>query len=290
MARSWLALAFVVGCYHSTTPLDVPCTSTGECPNGQICLADVCVRDGTLVVDADHEVDAADAATVIDGRRDAPPSTLIEWKSTTTANVPSAMAAMSITVAHPACAIGNVFVAAVAMGTTGAATSPVLTPPQGWTLVRRLDHGNDTALAIYWHVAAAGEPASYTWQLTTSIEGVAWISCYANVDTAIPIDVEQGAVLASVGPGYVAPSVITTLPETMAVVTFVSHAPTPVPTTWMAPTGTMQRVDINNGTTRSGTSGDRLFAHTGATGAFASTASAAQDYALVESLALRPAP
>jgi hypothetical protein len=291
MGRSLLALAFVVGCYHSTTPFDVPCTSTGECPTGQVCIAEVCVREGTIVEDADDEVDAAAVDASIDAPRDAaPPPSVIAWKSTTTANVPAAMQAMSITVPHPACAVGNVFVAAIAMGTTAAVASPVFTPPVGWTLVRRLDHGNDTALVMYWHVAAAGEPASYTWQITTAIEGVGWISCYTHVDTITPIDVEDGAVLASVGPSYAAPSVTTTVADAMVVATFVSHAPTNVPTTWTAPIGTTQRVDINNGTTRSGTNGDHLFAHAGATGVIASTASAAQDYAIVETLALRPAP
>jgi hypothetical protein len=224
---------------------------------------------------------------------DAPPDAApppIMFKSRTTATVLQNVPAMSVTVAHPACAAGMVMVAAVAMGNSGALTNPVFTPPAGWTLVRRSDHANDTALLVYWHVAAAAEPTTYTWQFSTLIEGVAWISCYANVDTTTPIDIESGGVVATTGPSYAAPSITPTRPHTMLVLTYVSHAPTSTGTTWTPPPQTNQRVDLNNGTTRSGTSVDRLLATMTATGAASAVASEAQDYALVESLALRPAP
>jgi hypothetical protein len=292
MARLWLVGVLVVGCYGAHPAVDVPCSPTGACPAGQMCVADRCVLDGTIE-DARSVDDALVDGRPVDGRADAKPDAMppaITYKSMTTATVLQTLPAMSVTVAHPTCAAGDVMVAAIAMGNTGAATNPVFTPPSGWTLVRRSDHGNDTALLVYWHAVVAAEPTTYTWQFSTMIEGVAWISCYENVDLTTPIDVEQGGVIATTGPSYAAPSITPTRPNTMLVVTYVSHAPTSTGTTWIAPAQTNQRVNFNNGTTRSGTSVDRLLATANPTGTPAAVASEAQDYALVESLALRQAP
>jgi hypothetical protein len=258
-----------------------------------MCVANRCVLDGTPAdaSDVDAAVDArlVDTARSIDAIPDAM-SPAIAWVSATTATVLRGAPAMSVTVAQPTCATSNVMVAAIAMGNTGAATNPVFTPPTGWTLVRRSDHGNDTALLVYWHTAGAAEPATYTWQFTTLIEGVAWISCYANVDPTTPIDVEQGGVVATTGPDYAAPSITPTTANTMLVLTYIAHAPTATGTTWTPPALTNQRVNFNNGTSRSGTSADQLLGAANPTGALSATASEAQDYAIVESLALRPAP
>jgi hypothetical protein len=293
VVRALLVCVLVVGCYNAHPAFDVPCSSTGACPLGQICVADRCVLEGTIedALDLDAAVDARllDAASPLDATPDAMPPA-IRWKSTTTATVLQNAPALSVTVAHPACDAADVMVAAIAMGVTGAATNSVFTPPPGWTLVRRSDHGNDTALVVYWHAAGAAEPATYTWQFSTMIHGVAWISCYGNVDPIAPIDVEQGGVIATTGPSYAAPSITPTRASTMLVLTCVSHAPTSAGTTWMPPVQTSQRVNLNNGTTRSGTSADRLLSTTNPTGATLAIASEAQDYALVESLALRPAP
>ena len=266
-------------------------------------MSERCVLEGTLGIDAasdtptdtaDAPVDAAPAdstsVTEADAHGDAMPDAmpvLIAWQSTTTTSVLAA-GALSVTVARPTCAAGNVFVATVAMGRTGSAASPTFTAPTGWTLVRRVDRLNDSALLTYWHTASAAEPTSYTWQFSATIEGVAWISCYANVNPTAPIEVEAGVLVATVGPAYATPSITTTTPNAMVLATYVSHAATA--TTWVAPTGTTKRAGLNNGTTRSGLGVDKLFAAAGATGTLTATASTAQGYALVEILALKPAP
>ena len=213
----------------------------------------------------------------------------ITWKATTTQNIPSATAATSVTVGQPTCASGDVEVAAIAMGNTGASTVPTFTEPAGWTLVRRSDHGSDTALLVYWHTAGAIEPSTYTWQFSAAIEGVAWISCYANVDPVAPIDVELGTLILNTGPTYATPSITTTVANAMVVATYASHVSV-TPTTWSAPAGTSVRANLNNGTTRSGLGIDEPVAAAGPTGALAATASVVQNYALVHVLALKPAP
>ena len=175
------------------------------------------------------------------------------------------------------------------MQNSGAPAMPGFTAPAGWTQVRRLDHATDTALLVYWHTATAVEPTSYTWQFSAQIEGVAWISCYANVDPSSPIDAEAGLVDSTAGPAYATPSITTTAPNAMLVATFVSHLATP-PTTWSGSAGTTVRASFNNGTSRSGLGEDQLVAATGPTGARMATASSPQDYALVHVLALRPLP
>jgi hypothetical protein len=207
--------------------------------------------------------------------------------SKTQATVLMATPAASITVAHPTCPAGDVMVAAVAMGSSGSAAVPVFTAPTGWTLIKRLDRNADTALAVYWHLAGAAEPTSYTWQLSAMIEGVAWISCYAHVDVAAPIEAQTGLVIETTGPAYATPAITTTAAYSMIVATFATHAA--AATTWL-PTGMTERVDVNNTTTRSGEATDHLVPAAGAPAAYSSTASSAQDYALVHVLALKPAP
>ena len=300
MGRSWLMAMLLAGCYQPTPSRDVPCGPGGACPSGQTCVSERCVAENTVGADgpsdtsADSAIDAApvDGTSVTggDAQGDAMPDAMpvvIAWQSTTTAKVVQA-GAVSVTVARPTCATGDVFVATVAMGRTNSATKPTFTAPTGWTLVRRVDRLNDTALATYWHTAGATEPATYTWQLGATIEGVAWISCYAHVDPISPIEIDAGALVATAGPMYAAPSITTTTPNAMVLATFVSHAATA--TTWSVPTGTTARASLNNATTRSGLGVDKLFALAGATGTLTATASTVQDYALVETLALKPAP
>ena len=288
MGRTWV-VALVAGCYHPRAATEIPCSPAGTCPAGQTCLAGICEPDGTelpidAAIDAAQPVDASVDAQMIDAP---PPPPRITFVSKTQSTVLMATPAASITVAHPTCPAGDVMIAAVAMGSTGSAAAPVFTPPTGWTLVKRLDRNNDTALAVYWHAAGAAEPMSYTWTLSTMIEGVAWISCYANVDAAAPIEAQMGLVIETTGPAYTTPAITTTIGYSMIVATFATHAA--AATTWL-PTGMTERVDVNNTTTRSGEGTEHLVPTAGSPAAYTSTASSAQDYALVHVLALKPAP
>gem|GEM_PF-2895929 len=292
MGGRWLVVLFAVGCYHPTLQFDVPCTTEGECPSGQTCVSDRCVAngaqsDGAVQLDARVEGNQPDAA--IDAPSDAAPPPMILFKSERDAAVPAAMPAMAIVIPHPACPTGGVMIAAVAVGNSGAAALPTITAPAGWALVRRLDHLLGSTLAVYVHVAGGIEPAQHSWAFTTSVEGVAWIACYANVDTTNPIIDEAGVVIETNTTVYAFPSVAPNVANSM-LVGIVSGHNSATPTTWTPPTGMTERVDVNDATTRSGTGIDRLDPGTGATTSVNATASQIQDYALLEILALRPKP
>jgi hypothetical protein len=282
MPKFWLALLLVAACYQPTPSVGVPCGPLDACPMGQNCVARRCVI-GTEAPDATADDASPDGSSLTDAGIDAA-SVTITWKSVVTANVlaPSG----SINVPRPAYMPGDMFVATIAMGATSAVTMPAFTAPTGWVLVRRLDRGNASTLAVYYHKAKPGEPSSYTWQFSSQIEGVAWISCYSGVNLSFPIQTDMGAVIATATTTYATPSIATTTPNAMVVATFVSHAA--AMSTWTAPTGTNTRASLNNGDTRSGLGVDGLFATAGPIGPLTATVSSTQDYALVDVLALAP--
>ena len=67
-----------------------------------------------------------------------------------------------------------------------------VTPPSGWTLIRRTNNGTDVGMATYYKVAGASEPSSYTWTHNQSPKWAAGIGRYDGVDTADPLDVDSG--------------------------------------------------------------------------------------------------
>lgn len=282
-------VALAVGCYQPSPHSGAPCGSSAECPAPL-----VCAPTGTCETTAIDAPPSPDAPGSIDGpSRDAPmvdaPTPRITWRATTTQFVVQA-GAMSITIAAPATSAGDVMVATLAIGNTGEALPPAFTPPDAsWALIRQIDRNNDTAVAIYWHVATPAEAASYTWTFNERMEGVAWISAYAGVSTTSPVDADDGIVISTVGLTYAAPSIATTVPDTMLMATFATHDGG-TPTTWTAPAGTQTRAALNNGTTRAGLGVELLFGQSGATPSLTATASTTQGYAIVHVLALRPKP
>ncbi len=167
----------------------------------------------------------------------------------------------------------------------------VITPPAGWTLIRRTDNAATSAnsLAVYWKVADTVEPASYVWTFDTSTGSTGGILSFVNVDTANPIDVENGATTAN-ALTHAAPSVTTTSRDEMIVTAhaFSSGA------TWTPPAGMTEAVDVASETVPN-CCGDamevnyRLQPAAGATGAFTATASGDTDVGVTQTLALNPA-
>ena len=159
-----------------------------------------------------------------------------------------------------------------------------ITPPSGWTLVRRIDNANSPAnsLAVYRLVAGASEPASYTW--TSSPSGIlgGGILSFSGVDTTTPIDVENGQNTLS-GLTHDAPSVTTTVSNTMLVTshTYASAG------TWTPPTGMTEAVDVA-ASTQSIEVNYVLQAAVGATGIKTATAANDADIGNAHILALRP--
>jgi hypothetical protein len=195
----------------------------------------------------------------------------------------------TLTISKPAgTAACDVMVAAIAFRPETA----TLTPPSGWTLVRRMDNSNirQNSLAVYYKVADSAEPASYTWTLSTSTGIAGGIQTFRGVDTADPIDVENGGNTAS-GLSHATPSVTTTVAYAMLVTAhgFSSAA------TWTPPAGMTEAFDVAsqgvpNGAGESMEGSYVLQAAAGATGTKTATASGDADVGNAHILALKPAP
>ncbi|MBI2246468.1 MAG: hypothetical protein HYU65_00770, partial [Armatimonadetes bacterium] len=182
----------------------------------------------------------------------------------------------------------DVMIAAISV--RGGSTTTI-TPPAGWTLVNTIDNGMTIRMAIYYKVAAASEPQSYTWTFSSSHGASGGIQAYRDVDTAAPIDDEAGVAGTTGAGGTIAtPSIITTIPNTQLVASFAVARGT----SFTAPPGMTERYDINSvgdpvpdRTTSEGA--DALQAADGATGARTATAEAGAGIpGVAHLLALRP--
>jgi len=93
-----------------------------------------------------------------------------------------------------------------------------ITPPSGWTLVRRINNAATTAnaLAVYWRTAQAGEPSAHAWAIAGGAFLVGGIQAFSGVDTANPVDVENGQSTPS-GTNHDTPSVTTSTANAMLV-------------------------------------------------------------------------
>jgi len=124
--------------------------------------------------------------------------------------------------------LATVFVRGAAGGSRITST---VTPPAGWTLIRRDDHTNDSvpggisSMLSYYRVAAASEPASHTWTFDTSRLAVASIASYSGVSTSSPVETHGGQ--ASLPDAFAttitAPSITTTVSNAVVVGLFGLH-------------------------------------------------------------------
>ena len=214
--------------------------------------------------------------------------TMLSW--TETANASDAWAAITLalrpatgalSIVKPAGTIQNdVMVASIAVRPQTAS----LTPPSGWTLVRRVDNAGPTAnsLAVYYKVAGASEPGSYAWTVSVGHTGATGgIQTFTGVDTSTPIDVEAGQNTPN-GTAHATPSVTTTVYDTMLVTSHgVANADT-----WTPPSGMTEGFDTLGGTQAA--EGNHVTqAAIGATGAKQAT-SVTADVGNAHILALRP--
>src|SRR6185295_12159331 len=105
-------------------------------------------------------------------------------------------------------ATNDVLVASIAVTPSSAA----ITPPSGWNLVRRLNNAGPTSssLAVYYKVATASEPASYAWGMSGASFTVGGVQGFTGIDTASPIDLENGQTTAS-SLSHAAPTITTTV-------------------------------------------------------------------------------
>jgi len=166
-----------------------------------------------------------------------------------------------------------------------------ITPPAGWTLVRRVDNANANAnsLAVYRLTAGAAEPASYTWTFSAAGYLAGGIATFSGVDTTTPIDVENGnctqaGSCATATLTHRASAVTTTVTNTMVVS---SHTYSSAGT-WAAPGGMTEAVDVQHGD-QSLEMNYVLQAGAGSTGNKDATASTQADVGNAHVLALRSA-
>ncbi|MDD5571611.1 MAG: T9SS type A sorting domain-containing protein [Bacteroidales bacterium] len=95
-----------------------------------------------------------------------------------------------------------------------------LIPPSGWTKIKSIIDAGSVGSHIFYKVATASEPTSYSFSdsgSTSLTDKVGVISVYRGVDTLIPINASGGAAYSS---GFITPSIITTADSCMIVTLF----------------------------------------------------------------------
>lgn len=87
-------------------------------------------------------------------------------------------------------AANDVLIAAVGVRPSSA----TITPPSGWTLIRRVDNasGQTNSLAVFRRVVTGSEPSFFTWDVTGAAYSAGGIQAFSGVDTANPVDAEAG--------------------------------------------------------------------------------------------------
>jgi len=184
-------------------------------------------------------------------------------------------------------ALNDVMIAAI--GVRPNFGTPTITAPAGWTLLRKTDNTNATAhsLAIYYKVAGAAEPASYSWSFNTSTGASGGIASFSGVDINNPIDVDAGQTTLS-ALTHTAQSITTTKANALVVGVFAMSSAA----SWTPPAAMTEAIDTSNIASGNGETVEVAYvaqAAVGATGTFTATASTDPDVGVTETLALVPA-
>jgi hypothetical protein len=121
----------------------------------------------------------------------------------------SASSSTTLTVPRPAdAAPGSVLVAVV---DATLSSSDSMSPPAGWTLIRR-DNGPSTspaiAQAMYYKAVGSSEPSSYAWSFSTATNAVGGVVAFTGVDPTNPVE-EHHAMYSGRTKSISAPSVTT---------------------------------------------------------------------------------
>ncbi|KKT72903.1 MAG: Glucan endo-1,3-beta-D-glucosidase [Microgenomates group bacterium GW2011_GWA2_44_7] len=164
----------------------------------------------------------------------------------------------SLSIGAPAGVVsGNVMVAQVTV--RGATTA--ITPPSGWSLIRRDNTSSSLGNALYYKVSSGSEPASYSWSFNSSQKASGWVVAYAGVNNSSPIDAHSGKYNDSTAT-ITAPSVTTTgsNDRLLFIVTVTTS------TTITPPSGFTQRVIATNTGNSTSYVADKALTSSGATG------------------------
>jgi hypothetical protein len=116
-----------------------------------------------------------------------------------------------------------------------ASSTVAVTPPAGWTIHQMLSENaaGNYGVVYLQHVAAAGDPSSFTFGLSASTNVTAAAVDYRNVDPTTPIDAAANAKFQ--GTQFVAPSITTTHANDFLVTMFVQSMSSTLG--WVPPTG-----------------------------------------------------
>lgn len=167
----------------------------------------------------------------------------------------------------------------------GSATT--ITPPTGWTLIRRDNTASAMAVGLYYKIAGSSEPASYTFNFNSTQQAVAGVTAYSGVSTTNPVDASSGQYNDTVS-AMTAPSVTTTKANDrllwFGAVTVYSSTIAP-------PSGMTNEYAVNSGSSTgvSADMADQTLTTTGATGNKVGTNSSGKSN-ISQLVALRPAP
>lgn len=220
------------------------------------------------------------AYVVFAGRTNAPapPGGQVDQIGVSSASVADALA---ITLAMPLEAVsGDLLLAQIGFEK---GTDIVITPPAGWTLVRRTDNGAQVGVAVYRRFAGGAEPLDYTWSFSNQAQSAGAILAYRGVHATTPLDGENGQATSN-GAGHATPSITTTHASSEVVTTHVIKRAT----TWTAPAGMTESFDVAAPGNVTLTASYEPQANPGATGARTAVA-ADPEVGVAQILALRPA-
>jgi hypothetical protein len=96
-----------------------------------------------------------------------------------------------------------------------------ITAPTGWSSTNLVSGGSNVGFkGVYFKVAGASEPSSYSWNLSTSRKAVGTILDYVGVENTTPIEVKSGTAQGANGTSDNANQITTNVANTMVIVTW----------------------------------------------------------------------
>ncbi len=118
----------------------------------------------------------------------------------------------------------------------------IVTPPSGWTLVRRTDNANvnQNSIITYRKLAGSAEPSSYIWTFDSFTSSAGGIMSFSGVNVTTPVDIDGGQNTSTLNVDT--PSVTTTVANTMVVTV---HE-TSNSSTWTPPTGMTEAYEASS--------------------------------------------
>lgn len=142
-----------------------------------------------------------------------------------------------LSIAKPASVSGDILLAGIAVK-----ADATVTPPEGWTLLRRVDNGNNVSLLSFWKAAGNSEPSSYLWTISPQNRAVGGITAYSGVSINNPVDISVGT--SGRSRIAVAPSIVTTEADAKIITLFAYDTGLTAANHFATPTGMVEKYDL----------------------------------------------